>query len=90
MACNNPWQQRPASHAPLSPTCPASASARHHIPDSIEFEYILQITCAFSLSYVGFTGSQGTAQAFAALSIRTNGQRLIPEVLFNPDLPALL
>ncbi|TFY82020.1 hypothetical protein EWM64_g1984 [Hericium alpestre] len=39
--------------------------AWHDIPDSIE--YILQITGAPSLSYVGF--SQGTAQAFAALSI---------------------
>jgi lysosomal acid lipase/cholesteryl ester hydrolase len=39
--------------------------AWHDIPDSIE--YILQITRASSLSYVGF--SQGTAQAFAALSI---------------------
>ncbi|KAI9441228.1 triacylglycerol lipase [Lactarius indigo] len=39
--------------------------AWHDIPDSIE--YILQITRAPSLSYVGF--SQGTAQAFAALSI---------------------
>ncbi|KAH9956208.1 triacylglycerol lipase [Russula dissimulans] len=39
--------------------------AWHDIPDSIE--YILQITRARNLSYVGF--SQGTAQAFAALSI---------------------
>ena len=39
--------------------------AWHDIPDSIE--YILQSTRAPSLSYVGF--SQGTAQAFAALSI---------------------
>jgi lysosomal acid lipase/cholesteryl ester hydrolase len=39
--------------------------AWHDIPDSIE--HILQITRAPSLSYVGF--SQGTAQAFAALSI---------------------
>jgi len=39
--------------------------AWHDIPDSIE--YILQITHAPNLSYVGF--SQGTAQAFAALSI---------------------
>jgi lysosomal acid lipase/cholesteryl ester hydrolase len=39
--------------------------AWHDIPDSIE--YILQITRADTLSYVGF--SQGTAQAFAALSI---------------------
>ncbi|KAM5535385.1 hypothetical protein V8D89_010907, partial [Ganoderma adspersum] len=39
--------------------------AWHDIPDSIE--YILQVTREPSLSYVGF--SQGTAQAFAALSI---------------------
>lgn len=39
--------------------------AWHDIPDSIE--YILDITKARKLSYVGF--SQGTAQAFAALSI---------------------
>ncbi|KAJ3749359.1 Alpha/Beta hydrolase protein [Lentinula detonsa] len=39
--------------------------AWHDIPDSIK--YILEITKAPKLSYVGF--SQGTAQAFAALSI---------------------
>ncbi|KAL4071356.1 Alpha/Beta hydrolase protein [Scleroderma yunnanense] len=39
--------------------------AWHDIPDTIE--YILDITKAASLGYVGF--SQGTAQAFAALSI---------------------
>ncbi|KIJ65837.1 hypothetical protein HYDPIDRAFT_76439, partial [Hydnomerulius pinastri MD-312] len=39
--------------------------AWHDIPDSIE--YILGRTNASSLSYIGF--SQGTAQAFAALSI---------------------
>ncbi|KAG0708578.1 Alpha/Beta hydrolase protein [Suillus ampliporus] len=39
--------------------------AWHDIPDSIQ--YILDITKSSSLSYVGF--SQGTAQAFAALSI---------------------
>lgn len=39
--------------------------AWHDIPDTIE--YILNITKAGSLSYIGF--SQGTAQAFAALSI---------------------
>lgn len=39
--------------------------AWHDIPDSIQ--YILDATKAPSLSYVGF--SQGTAQAFAALSI---------------------
>ncbi|KAF5388879.1 hypothetical protein D9757_005596 [Collybiopsis confluens] len=39
--------------------------AWHDIPDSIH--YILDITKASTLSYIGF--SQGTAQAFAALSI---------------------
>ena len=39
--------------------------AWHDIPDSIE--YILARTGVGSLSYVGF--SQGTSQAFAALSI---------------------
>jgi len=39
--------------------------AWHDIPDSIH--YILEITKSHKLSYVGF--SQGTAQAFAALSI---------------------
>ena len=39
--------------------------AWHDIPDSIT--YILQVTKAEKLSYIGF--SQGTAQAFAALSI---------------------
>ncbi|CEJ60502.1 Putative Triglyceride lipase-cholesterol esterase [Penicillium brasilianum] len=39
--------------------------AFHDIPDSIE--YILGVTCQPSLSYIGF--SQGTAQAFATLSI---------------------
>ncbi|EEA23908.1 cholesterol esterase [Talaromyces marneffei ATCC 18224] len=39
--------------------------AFHDIPDSIE--YILEVTKQPSLSYIGF--SQGTAQAFAALSV---------------------
>lgn len=39
--------------------------AWHDIPDSIE--YILDVTKTARLSYIGF--SQGTAQAFAALSI---------------------
>lgn len=39
--------------------------AFHDIPDSID--YILGTTCQPSLSYIGF--SQGTAQAFATLSI---------------------
>lgn len=39
--------------------------AWHDIPDSIQ--YILDITKAKTLSYIGF--SQGSAQAFAALSI---------------------
>ena len=39
--------------------------AFYDIPDSID--YVLHATTAKSLSYIGF--SQGTAQAFAALSI---------------------
>jgi lysosomal acid lipase/cholesteryl ester hydrolase len=39
--------------------------AWHDIPDSIQ--YILDCTKVASISYIGF--SQGTAQAFAALSI---------------------
>jgi len=39
--------------------------AFYDIPDSID--YVLHTTKAKSLSYIGF--SQGTAQAFAALSI---------------------
>ncbi len=39
--------------------------AGHDIPDSIK--HILDVTKADKLSYIGF--SQGTAQAFAALSI---------------------
>lgn len=39
--------------------------AWHDIPDSIH--HILQVTKAPQLSYIGF--SQGTAQAFAALSV---------------------
>ena len=39
--------------------------AWHDIPDSIN--HILQVTKSKKLSYIGF--SQGTAQAFAALSI---------------------
>lgn len=39
--------------------------AWHDIPDSIQ--YVLDLTKAPALSYIGF--SQGTAQAFAALSI---------------------
>jgi lysosomal acid lipase/cholesteryl ester hydrolase len=39
--------------------------AWHDIPDSIE--YVLALTKAPALGYVGF--SQGTAQAFATLSI---------------------
>jgi lysosomal acid lipase/cholesteryl ester hydrolase len=42
--------------------------ARHDIPDSID--YVLKTTGKESLSYVGF--SQGTAQAFAALSVNSD------------------
>lgn len=58
----------------LSPTSPdfwnfsMDEFAFHDIPDSID--YILATTSQSSLSYVGF--SQGTAQAFATLSIHPN------------------
>ncbi|KAL2801164.1 Alpha/Beta hydrolase protein [Aspergillus keveii] len=47
--------------------------AFHDIPDSIN--YILELTCQPSLSYIGF--SQGTAQAFATLSIHPQLNRKI-------------
>ena len=47
--------------------------AMHDIPDSIA--YILEATGESSVSYVGF--SQGTAQAFAALSINPKLNRKI-------------
>jgi len=47
--------------------------AWHDIPDSIE--YILDATGARSISYIGF--SQGTAQAFAALSIHPSLNRKV-------------
>lgn len=58
----------------LSPTSPEfwnfsmDQFAFHDIPDSID--YILSTTSQSSLSYIGF--SQGTAQAFATLSIHPN------------------
>lgn len=47
--------------------------AFHDIPDSIE--YILSVTAQPSLSYIGF--SQGTAQAFATLSIHPTLNRKV-------------
>jgi lysosomal acid lipase/cholesteryl ester hydrolase len=46
-------------------SCSIDDFAWHDIPDTIN--HILQVTKAPQLSYIGF--SQGTAQAFAALSI---------------------
>ncbi|KAH8701762.1 putative triglyceride lipase-cholesterol esterase [Talaromyces proteolyticus] len=57
--------------------------AFHDIPNSIE--YILEVTEQPSLSYVGF--SQGTAQAFAALSIHpTLNQRVNVFVALAPAM----
>jgi lysosomal acid lipase/cholesteryl ester hydrolase len=57
----------PSYFAPLLNTIVISIDdfAWHDIPDTIN--HILQVTKSNKLSYVGF--SQGTAQAFAALSI---------------------
>lgn len=49
----------------LNSTISIDDFAWHDIPDSIN--HILQVTKSKKLSYIGF--SQGTAQAFAALSI---------------------
>ena len=68
---NNRGNKYSRKHRALSPHSTAfwnygiDEFAWHDIPDSIE--YILEVTGEKSLSYVGF--SQGTAQAFAALSI---------------------
>ncbi|KAF3907783.1 hypothetical protein ABW21_db0201813 [Orbilia brochopaga] len=71
--------------------------ALHDIPDSIS--YILLTTKAESISYVGF--SQGTAQAFAALSIHPDLNEIIdvfvalapamsPKGLYNSVVDALV
>ncbi|KAJ6257566.1 hypothetical protein Dda_7351 [Drechslerella dactyloides] len=71
--------------------------AMHDIPDSIS--YILLTTKAASISYVGF--SQGTAQAFAALSIHPDLNEIIdvfvalapamsPPGLYNSVVDALV
>ena len=57
--------------------------AWNDIPDSIE--YILEVTREPSVSYVGF--SQGTAQAFAALSIhRQLNQRINVFIALAPAM----
>ncbi|KAG1737865.1 Alpha/Beta hydrolase protein [Suillus paluster] len=64
----NKYSKKSVHHDPNSPkfwNYSLDDFAWHDIPDSIQ--YILDITKSNSLSYVGF--SQGTAQAFAALSI---------------------
>ncbi|KAF3928147.1 hypothetical protein AA313_de0204682 [Arthrobotrys entomopaga] len=71
--------------------------AMHDIPDSIS--YILRSTKAKSISYIGF--SQGTAQAFAALSIHPDLNEIIsvfvalapamsPAGLYNSIVDALV
>ncbi|KAG7090991.1 hypothetical protein E1B28_010058 [Marasmius oreades] len=64
----NKYSKKSIHHGPNTPPFwdfSIDDFAWHDIPDSIE--YILDITKAPKVSYVGF--SQGTAQAFAALSI---------------------
>lgn len=71
--------------------------AIHDIPDTIN--YILHVTKSRSLSFIGF--SQGTAQAFAALSISPTlneqvdvliclGPAMSPAGLHNPMVDALI
>ncbi|OJD19322.1 hypothetical protein AJ78_00681 [Emergomyces pasteurianus Ep9510] len=64
----NKYSKKSIFHAPSSTAFwnfSMDQFAFHDIPDSIE--YILSVTSQAALSYVGF--SQGTAQAFATLSI---------------------
>lgn len=64
----NKYSKKSIHHAPTSPAFwnfSMDEFAFHDIPDSIN--YILSATNQPSLSYIGF--SQGTAQAFATLSI---------------------
>ncbi|PGH36600.1 esterase/lipase [[Emmonsia] crescens] len=64
----NKYSKKSISHAPSSTAFwnfSMDQFAFHDIPDSIE--YILSVTSQKALSYIGF--SQGTAQAFATLSI---------------------
>ncbi|MCJ1307934.1 cholesterol esterase [Agyrium rufum] len=64
----NKYSKKSTRHSPLSTdfwNFSIDEFAFHDIPDSID--YILDTTSSTSLSYIGF--SQGTAQAFASLSI---------------------
>ncbi|KAK3111503.1 cholesterol esterase [Teratosphaeriaceae sp. CCFEE 6253] len=64
----NKYSKKSLHHAPTEPTFwnfSMDQFAFHDIPDSIN--YVLSTTSQASLSYIGF--SQGTAQAFATLSI---------------------
>lgn len=64
----NKYSKKSIRHSPTSPefwNFSIDQFALHDIPNSIS--YILEITGQPSLSYIGF--SQGTAQAFASLSI---------------------
>ncbi|EAS31241.1 triglyceride lipase-cholesterol esterase [Coccidioides immitis RS] len=64
----NKYSKKSTTHSPSSTAFwnfSMDQFAFHDIPDSID--YILSVTSQTSLSYVGF--SQGTAQAFATLSI---------------------
>ncbi|KAL1296663.1 hypothetical protein AAFC00_000144 [Neodothiora populina] len=67
----NKYSKKSVHHSPTSPdfwNYSIDQFAFHDIPDSID--YILATTHQPSLSYIGF--SQGTAQAFATLSIHPN------------------
>ncbi|GAB7354503.1 hypothetical protein MBLNU459_g4972t1 [Dothideomycetes sp. NU459] len=67
----NKYSKKNVHHSPTEPAFwnySIDQFAFHDIPDSID--YILSTTGQPSLSYIGF--SQGTAQAFATLSIHPN------------------
>lgn len=67
----NKYSKKSVNHSPTNPAFwnySIDQFAFHDIPDSID--YILSTTRQPSLSYIGF--SQGTAQAFATLSIHPN------------------
>lgn len=72
----NKYSKKSMTHSPSSTAFwdfSMDQFAFHDIPDSIEF--VLSVTGQKSLSYIGF--SQGTAQAFATLSIHPNLNRKV-------------
>ncbi|RPB05058.1 alpha/beta-hydrolase [Choiromyces venosus 120613-1] len=96
----NKYSKKSIHHPSLSPKFwdfSMDEFAFHDIPDSIN--YILSTSKQKSLSYIGF--SQGTAQAFATLSIHPNlnekvdvfialAPAMSPEGLSNPIVDALM